>query len=297
MDPLSYYNDPGLQQAQQQSQQAGTAYKTAVGNASTMPDLLKQALDKKFSENNPLIQERSTATANYLNEFTNAPQAVQQPGMVFNPQEQANLIQQRRSSALIPVMNANELLSWQQGGISNTVGEATKMYEAVARAAGIELENKRQQYMDILNLISQKAQAAESNRNFSEGQRQFAEGTRRFDLEYELAKQKAAQEGNGGFGDFFEWYKNQQGGEEDDSWLDAAIDQDLDPRSIFGTEGLSYLNDPTADLNRLFGVSGGLSVNSPAAKITPTSTKKAAAPLANMGGTATRNTAGQSFRF
>ena len=263
MDPLSFYNDPGLAGAQQQSQQAGQAYKTAVTNASTMPDLLKQALDKKFSENNPLIQERSGAAANYLNEFTNAPQAVQQPGMIFNPQEQANLIQQRRSSALVPVMNANELLSWQQGGIQNTVGETTKMYQALVQSAAIEAENKRNSYMDLLDLISRKAQAAEQQRQFQQQQKSYDESIRQWNLQYELDKQKAAQSGGGlDLSGIFEWLNNQNNTADNRPPLDTFVE---------GNKKTTTTVTPTAIKN---------------IKINPENIQRAAAPVANIGKTA-----------
>ena len=44
----SFYNDPGLMAAQQQSQQAGQAYSQAVRNSGTLPQMLEEALNKKF---------------------------------------------------------------------------------------------------------------------------------------------------------------------------------------------------------------------------------------------------------
>ena len=176
MDPINFYNDPSLLQAQGASQQAAQGYSQAVTNAATLPDMLKAALDKKFSEDNPLIQQRSGAAANYINEFTNAPLTVlpeNNQGMVFNPQAQANLIQGRRTSALIPMLNANELLSWQQGGIQNTVDSSTKMYQALAQSKAMEAEQARQKYTDLLALISAKVEQANVDRKFTEDIRQF----------------------------------------------------------------------------------------------------------------------------
>lgn len=176
IDPSSYYNDPGLQQAQQQSQQAAQGYSQAVTNAATLPDMLKSALDKKFSENNPLIQQRETATKNYLNEITNAPISVlpeNNEGMVFSPLAQANMIQGRRSAAIAPITSLNDIIGWQQGGIHNTVDSAAKMYQTLAAAKAAEAEQARQKYTDLLALIAAKVDQSNKNREFTEGVRQF----------------------------------------------------------------------------------------------------------------------------
>lgn len=178
MNPLDFYSDPGLQTAQQQSQQAGQAYQTATKNAATMPDLLKQALDKKFSENNPLIQQREAALKNYMTVSETAPQSVlpeNTGGRIFSPLEQSGLIAGQRAGALAPITSLNDILGWQQGGIQNTIGEATRMYQALVQAAQIESQNKRQSYQDLLSLISGKAGQATSDRAFAEDVRQFNE--------------------------------------------------------------------------------------------------------------------------
>lgn len=177
--PINLYNDPALMQAQGASQQASQAYSQAVTNSSTMPDMLKRVLDKKFSTNNPLYAEREDLYKNYMNENTAAPMSVlpeNNDGMVFSPLAQSQMIEGRRAGALAPITSVNDILGWQIGGIQNTVGEATKMYETLAKAKQFEAERKRQAYEDLLALVESKVAQANSDRDFAENVRQFNVG-------------------------------------------------------------------------------------------------------------------------
>lgn len=196
INPLSYYDDPGLVSARQSADSAGGAYKTAVSNAGTMPDMLKSALDKQFSKDNPLIQQREGALKNYLTVAESAPTTVlpqNNNGMVFSPNQQAAIIAGLRAGAFAPITSANELLAWQQGGIGNAVDKASKMYEVLARVAQVEAENKRNSYQDLLGLADRKSQAAAQ-------QQQFQENVRQFGLEFALKQEQARKSGGGGIG-------------------------------------------------------------------------------------------------
>src|SRR3990167_287497 len=176
MQPIDYYNSPELAQASGTSQQAVSAYSQAETNAATLPDMLKEALDKKFSENNPLIQGREAALKDYMTVAETAPQSVlpeNNQGMIFNPLEQAGMIAGRRAGAFAPITSYNTMIGWQQGGIQNIIEKVTKMYEAQARKAALAAEQARQKYQDILALIGDKSEQAKKDRTFQEQVRQF----------------------------------------------------------------------------------------------------------------------------
>lgn len=192
MNPIDYYNDPGLQTAQQASTQAGQAYQTAVKNAGTLPDMLYDTLNKKFTENNPLYAQRETALKNYMTVGETAPLDVlpeNNQGMVFSPIEQAGMIAGKRADALAPITSLNELIGYQFGGIENIVDRTARMYDALAKAAQVEYENKRNSYRDLLELVGAKASQATTDRDFEENVRQFG-------LEYALNQQKTGESSN-----------------------------------------------------------------------------------------------------
>lgn len=251
---MDLYNDPALQAAQGASRQAMQGYSQAVHSAATLPKMLEDALNKKFSQDNPLNQQREEAAGNYINEFTNAPASVlpeNNQGMVFNPIEQANMIRGRRTGALLPLLSANSLIGWQQKGIADTVGEAGDMWETMARQAQIDAEMKRQDYKDLLELISAKADEAFRQKEFEEKIRQFNV------QEGRLGKESAGMDMSG----ILELLLNQnEGGGGGEIDLSGAVD--LAPEEIFGTRGLSYSSSPNDKvIKQAFGTNEGLSTS------------------------------------
>ena len=159
----NYFNDPRLQQAQQQYQQTAQAATESQAQGQTLPQMLQDALQKKFGENNPLVQQREGATQNYLNSIPASQSAVlpeNQGGVVLNPLQQANLIQQRQSASLAPLTTANYLLGLHQQGLGNVIQNATAAHQAQTTRLMGGAQTARTSYQDILNELSGRADIA-----------------------------------------------------------------------------------------------------------------------------------------
>lgn len=152
MDP----NQQAIDTARQTSQEASKRVVSETQATGTLPDMLREALNKKFSTSNPLIQDRERALTGYMTAATEAPlrytpqSAGGQSETVYTPQEQANLIQGYRAPFLSKLATTNDLIGLNTGGIENVIG-------ATSRAAQSNLEGlrggadvARQSYLDLL---------------------------------------------------------------------------------------------------------------------------------------------------
>lgn len=166
MDP---YSDPAYVQAKQASDTAYQQYGTAQKNATTMPDLLKSALDKKFASNdNPINTQREAAYADYAGANNTGYQAVlpkNNQGMIFSPESQMEQIQGRRNSALQNILMYNRLAESGLGGINNTIDSATRMYTAQENAAKLKADMARQKVQDLFEEIAAKEKIRQFNEN------------------------------------------------------------------------------------------------------------------------------------
>ena len=184
--PDSLFDDPRLQQAQQTAQQTGQQAYQAEQAGITLPDKLREVLNKKFSMESPVIKQRESALQNYLVEAERAPQTVlpeQSGGVVFNPLEQGRQIELRRAAALAPLTSANALYGQQVGGLESIIGEASRAYQSSVVGLQQRAQLERQRYQDILSELSAQAENA-----FKE--QQFQEQVRQFDLEYQLKRKQ-----------------------------------------------------------------------------------------------------------
>ena len=220
MDPnvQNYYNTPELAQARQSATQTQQEASEYAAKSTALPDLLREALAKKFSTNNPLYAQRETALQNYMRESEAAPLTVTpeaNQGRVFNPQEQAAMIAGRRGAALAPITSLNEMLGTAYGGLDNIIDAATRSYQALAGVKNAKAQAARQNLEDLLNM----AQAQQGQSNY---ERDFAEKIRQFNIE-EARKGKE----DSGIADLLPLIElftnqNQQGGEElDNFWEDV----------------------------------------------------------------------------
>lgn len=169
----SIYDDPRLAAAQGQAQQAQAALGTAEQSDTTLPDMLRDALTKKFSSDNPLYKERESALSRYMTETTQAPldythtSAGGKSDVVYSPLEQANLIQQRKAGAVAPLTTANDLLALITGGIDTTIDAASRASQAKVQGLRSTAELKRQNYTDILGELSARADEAYKNQSLA----------------------------------------------------------------------------------------------------------------------------------
>lgn len=192
MDPNaqqpSIFDDPRLQQASQSAQQLGQQAFQAEQSGFTLPDMLRDALNKKFA-NNPVLKQRESALQNYLTVQEQAPLSVlpeNTGGRIFSPQEQSAIIGGKRAAALAPLTTANELVGMSQGGIDDILNAATRSYQAYTTGLMGKAQLARQKYSDVLDELSNRAAEAERGRQANLEERKFAESTRQFNAQ--LAK-------------------------------------------------------------------------------------------------------------
>lgn len=163
---MSIFDSPELQQVKSEAATAASNYSSASAAGISLPDMLREALTKKFSTSNPLIQQREGAVKNYMTESSAAPLAVTpksaggQADVVYTPQEQAALIGGRRAAAMAPVSSLNALLGLTQTGLENVIGATGRAYEGQVAGLKNEADLKRLAYTDLLTELSKKADEA-----------------------------------------------------------------------------------------------------------------------------------------
>lgn len=164
--PTSFLDNPDLSRVRSEAASAASAYSEAAKTGLTLPDMLREALSKKFSTESPLLKQREGAVKTYMTESANAPLAVTPVSaggtapVVYNPLEQASLIAGRRASALAPLTSLNALLALSQSGMENVIGETGRVYQGVVEGLKNEATIKRQSYTDLLDELSKTADEA-----------------------------------------------------------------------------------------------------------------------------------------
>lgn len=176
MNPTSsIYDNPQLQASRNAYEGAARKATAADASATTLPDMLKSALTAKFSQDNPLVQNRERALEGYMKGVTEAPLAVtaQSAGgnapVVYNPQQQANLIQARRAATTAPLTTANYLLGLAEGGIGDTIDATSRAAQAETKRLYGAADIARTSYKDILDELSMKADEAYKKASLSGG--------------------------------------------------------------------------------------------------------------------------------
>lgn len=167
MNPTgSVYDDPRLQTARTNYETASRAATNADAQTTSLPDLLKTALTQKFQSNNPLIQGRERALTDYMKGVTEAPLSVTAESaggnapVIYNPQQQANLIQARRATTLAPLTTANFLLDTAQGGIGDVIDATSRASQAETKRLYGEAELAQNNYKNVLEELSARAEEA-----------------------------------------------------------------------------------------------------------------------------------------
>lgn len=162
MENSSLFNTPEVSAARTTAQNSSATAARAAQSAITLPDMLRDTLTKKF-EGNPLYGQRETAVENYLNTSTQAPldythtSAGGNADVIYNPMQQANLIQGARANALAPITTLNSLLGLQVGGMDDIIDAAGRTANAQVAGLQSQAELDRQRYLDIIDLISKQA--------------------------------------------------------------------------------------------------------------------------------------------
>lgn len=162
MENSSLFNTPEVSAAKTTAQNSSATASRAAQSAATLPDMLRDTLTKKF-EGNPLYGQRETAVQNYLNTSTQAPidythtSAGGNSDVIYNPMQQANLIQGRRANALSPITTLNSLLGLQVGGMDDIIDATSRGAQAQVAGMQTQAELDRQSYTDLIDLIGKQA--------------------------------------------------------------------------------------------------------------------------------------------
>lgn len=152
--------------ARTQSQQAQQRLSSETAATSSLPDMLREALNKKFSTDNPLIKERESALTGYMNATTQAPLNVTPKSaggnadVVYNPAQQANLIQQYRSPFVSRLATLNDLIGLNTGGINNIIDSTSRAAQANLQGVSNNVAMARQNYSDLLGEKQNSDQSA-----------------------------------------------------------------------------------------------------------------------------------------
>ena len=170
----SFYDSPQLTQAREGAYQATQKANTEEQAGMTLADSLREALTKKFSTANPLVQDRESSLSGYLSGVEQAPLSVTprsaggQSDVVYTPQEQAALIAGRRAVPTAKLATSNFLLGLGTGGIEDVVGSTSRAHEAYTKGlrGNAELANTR--YKDILGELSARAEEAYKNASLAQ---------------------------------------------------------------------------------------------------------------------------------
>ena len=124
-----------------------------------LPNMLRNALVSKFSKDNPLLQQRETALKNLYASPEQSQQEFSQPHTVtigggqvpapgqnpvgdqstvsnvyFDPSQQRALSSQRLAARAAPLMNLNDIIAANYGGIDNIISGVTRGLEAQTKS-------------------------------------------------------------------------------------------------------------------------------------------------------------------
>lgn len=162
----SIYDNPALQEARTAAQ---TATQTAASESAagiSLPDQLRSALNAKFSTANPIYADREAGLKDYLNATTQAPLNVTHTSaggtsdVVYNPAQQANLIQQYRSPSIARLQTLNDLLGLATGGMENVIGATSRAHQGEVAGLNAKAQNANQNYRDLFGELSARAEEA-----------------------------------------------------------------------------------------------------------------------------------------
>lgn len=153
-------------------QQLGNEATSAVQNQYPSLQILRDALVKKFSTNNPLIQQRQSALSNFLSSPEEAMEKYAQPQNVtigggqvpapgqnpvgeqvtvpnvyLSPLQQRSLYSRHVANKFAPLSTLNDLLQLQSGGIEQVLSQANRGMESDIKA--------KQQKFDVAKALEE----------------------------------------------------------------------------------------------------------------------------------------------
>jgi hypothetical protein len=175
---MNYLNDPTLQSSQTDAQSAEQTYANATQAGFKLPDLLKEALTKKFSSSeNPLMADLESARSRVYSDMGTAPTQVMEPsaGVIFSPNQQASLISKYRAPGIAKLAGAQDMFNLGTGGLQNIIDSVTRNQQSQTAGLKSTAEQKRQSYTDLLSLMKAQTEEDWTGKEFDEKKRQFDE--------------------------------------------------------------------------------------------------------------------------
>lgn len=170
----NYLNDPRLQQAQGNFQAASGQANASAQQDVSLPQMLKETLNAKFNDNNPLVAERNNAATAYLSSVPSSYNDVlpeNNNGVILNPTQQAMMIQSKQNAYLSPLMSANSRLATQRGGLADVIQGVVQAHKSSTDALAQKAQLAHQSYKDILDELSTKAEEAFKLKSLTETMR------------------------------------------------------------------------------------------------------------------------------
>lgn len=127
MDPTTTAND------------FNTASQNATASTQALPGVLsdlKTNLNKIFSQDNPLIQQRTGMLQDYLGagDKARADYLPTHSGFAFSPTELNAMVSGRQAAALAPLSAINNMVMGQYGGLKDYMGDAKDIFNAKVTA-------------------------------------------------------------------------------------------------------------------------------------------------------------------
>lgn len=160
---------PNLAQVEPYRLESEQAAKQAVsyGQAGELlPSMLRDALAKKLTIDNPLIAQRGEALGNFMTAAEGSAAellGIQQGGAPFSPTQLRSLQGQREAAALVPLANINYMLSQVTGSIPEIVNSVGQVFRAGVIGSQGAADIARQGYLDRLNILLQQGQLTREN--------------------------------------------------------------------------------------------------------------------------------------
>lgn len=170
-----------LQGLQGQANQASNDAASLAQNTPGLLDQLRSNLTTIFAKDNPVIEARGQALADFLStpqraraEFlpSNLPQ-VEGSNLNLSPTQQDAIVAARHSAALAPLAGLNQIITGIYGNIPELVGKAGDIYQSQIQAAQIRAQMLQQQYQNSLNALIAEENAKQEQARQEEIRREF----------------------------------------------------------------------------------------------------------------------------
>lgn len=124
------------------------------GDLPSLSDKLRDALTKRFD--NPEITQRNEAMSDFFQTASRTREEaiglLGAEGAPARPGAVENLVSQRRSTALLPVMNLSNMIQARQGGITDVIDRATNAFNSLLGAQQGRATQAQQEFENRLAL-------------------------------------------------------------------------------------------------------------------------------------------------